>query len=82
MTFNAASTDNGGLNCSVQSEGFLSDVFGFWLVCWDGYSALFDRQNGVVSYAHGSFSGVFGTTSGNYQDGPFGDQYSFWTANF
>jgi len=81
MTFNAALTDNGGQTCSVQNERFSSGVEGFVLNCWNGYSAFFDRKNGVVEYAHGSFSGSFGTTSENYQDGPFGDQYTYWTAN-
>ena len=81
MTFNTASTGSGGPTCSVQNEGFSNDVLAFWLGCWDGYNALFDRQNGVISSTHGSFSGVFGTTSENYQDGPFGKQYTYWIAN-
>lgn len=81
MTFKAALTNNGANTCSVQNEGFSSDVLGFWLSCWDGYSAFFDRKVGAVQYSHGSFSGAFGTTSENYQDSPFGNWHTYWTAN-
>jgi hypothetical protein len=80
-TFNAALTDNGQQKCAIQNEGFSSGVVVFELSCLGGYSSSFDRDNGVVDYAYGTFSGSFGTTSENYQDGPFGDQYTYWSAN-
>ena len=81
MTFNAALTDNGGQTCAIQNEKFSSGVVDFEFSCIGGFSGDFNRDNGVVNYAHGSFSGSFGTTSENYQDGPFGDQLTYWTAN-
>jgi hypothetical protein len=81
MKFNAALTDNGVQTCAIQNESFSSGVVGFELSCLGGYNSVFFRDDGVVTYNYGTFSGSFGTTQSSFQDGPFGDQYTYWTAN-
>lgn len=73
--------DNGGETCWVN-EGIPSGVTLIYLECWDGYSGVFDIDNGEVGYQYGSFDGSFGTVySCCSQDGPYGDIYSYWSAS-
>ncbi|KAK0105185.1 hypothetical protein ONS95_004419 [Cadophora gregata] len=60
---NAGLTDNGSQVCSLTNrKGQVPGCNRIGLSCIGGYSAYFD-ENLVVHYAHGSFSGSFGTVS-------------------
>jgi hypothetical protein len=52
------------------------------LACNSPYVGFFDTGNGGVSYSYGSFSGSFGTSSSQSNDGsPFDPLNTYWSAS-